>query len=115
MLAGLGLLESVSEEDILSRVDETDHDGDGISGRPNWVYDHMSDSMKLGRFGWKASQPNLLQQTAAAFHHDIGLTSPIFPTADCGDDDEQCNDIEGSGVEISQSDLSLVEAYTFAV
>lgn len=111
MLAGLGLLESVSEEDILSRVDETDHDGDGISGRPNWVYDHLSDSMQLGRFGWKASQPNLLQQTAAAFHQDIGLTSSIFPKEDCGNNDAQCNEIEDSGVEISQSDLNLVEAY----
>ena len=111
MLAGLGLLEAVREDDILSRVDESDSNGDGISGRPNWVYDELTDSMQLGRFGWKANQPNLLQQTAAAFHQDLGLTSSIYPREDCGEDDEDCNEAQNSAAEISQSDLALVEAY----
>ena len=32
-----------------------------------------------GRFGWKANQPNLLQQAAAAFNGDLGITSPFLP------------------------------------
>ena len=32
-----------------------------------------------GRFGWKANQPSLRQQTAGAFVGDLGITSPLFP------------------------------------
>lgn len=76
---GLGLLEGVSENEILSRVDEKDVDGDGISGKANYVWDVISNKTSLGRFGWKANQPNLLQQVAAAYNQDIGITNSVFP------------------------------------
>lgn len=75
---GLGLLEAISVEDILKHADPIDLDKDGISGRPNYCWDELSQSLRLGRFGWKAGQPNLLQQTAAAYLDDIGVTSPLF-------------------------------------
>lgn len=78
-IPGLGLLEQVPESTILSFADEQDADGDGISGRPNYVWDKVSNSLTLGRFGWKANQPHLLQQTADAFNGDIGITSSINP------------------------------------
>ena len=34
---GGGLLEAIREEDILALADPDDADGNGISGRPNWV------------------------------------------------------------------------------
>lgn len=76
---GLGLLEALSDEDILSRADEKDADGDGISGKPNYVWNYTTNSTTLGRFGWKANQPNLLQQVAAAYNQDIGITNSVFP------------------------------------
>lgn len=76
---GLGLLDAVSDADILSRADEKDGDGDGISGRPNYVWNYTTNSTTLGRFGWKANQPNLLQQVAAAYNQDIGITNSVFP------------------------------------
>jgi len=76
---GLGLLEAVSETDILEKADEADADGDGISGRPNYVWDVEAGQTRLGRFGWKANQPNVKQQAAIAFNADIGLTSALFP------------------------------------
>ncbi len=78
-VAGLGLLEEVSESSILSVADANDRDGDGISGRPNYVWSVAAQRTVLGRFGWKANQPNLLQQAAAAYNGDLGLTSPFFP------------------------------------
>ncbi|MBZ0121194.1 MAG: thiol oxidoreductase, partial [Sandaracinaceae bacterium] len=36
---GLGLLQCVPEEDLLANADEGDADGDGVSGRPNRVWD----------------------------------------------------------------------------
>jgi CxxC motif-containing protein (DUF1111 family) len=77
---GRGLLEAIPEEAILALADESDADGDGISGRPNWVYDYEAGRDALGRFGWKANQPNLDQQTAAAYRNDMGVTNPVFPT-----------------------------------
>lgn len=76
---GLGLLEAVPEADILKRADEGDRDGDGISGRPNYVWDVEARAARLGRFGWKANTPTLMQQVAAAYQQDMGLTSDHFP------------------------------------
>lgn len=78
-IPGLGLLEIVPETDILSLADENDSDNDGISGRPNQVWDAENQRIALGRFGWKANQPSLVQQAAGAFNGDIGITSDLFP------------------------------------
>ena len=77
---GLGLLEAIPEDTILSYADEVDANGDGISGKPNYVWDVVQQRYTLGRFGWKANQPTLLQQVAAAYHDDMGLTTSLFMT-----------------------------------
>jgi len=82
-IVGLGLLEAVPQATILSFADENDNNGDGISGRANYVYDRESNSQKMGRFGWKANQPSVKQQVAAAFSGDMGITSYLFPTETC--------------------------------
>lgn len=82
-MIGLGLIESIKEEDILKKVDANDADGDGISGRANWVYSVVQNKKVLGRFGWKAGKPSLLEQNAAAFNGDIGITSPLFAQEEC--------------------------------
>lgn len=75
---GLGLLEAIDEADILSRADEADTDHDGISGKPNHVWDEEKQATVLGRFGWKANNPNLVQQTAGAYNEDMGITNFVF-------------------------------------
>ena len=77
---GLGLLEAIPEETILAYADEADANGDGISGKPNYVWDVVQQRYALGRFGWKANQPTLLQQVAAAYHDDMGITTSLFMT-----------------------------------
>ncbi|MCB9948954.1 MAG: c-type cytochrome [Rhodospirillaceae bacterium] len=91
-MIGLGLLELISEDDILANADPDDSDGDGISGRPNRVWSVADDRLMLGRFGWKANQPTLMQQIAAAFSGDVGLSSPLFPDAwgECTDAQAAC-------------------------
>ena len=76
---GRGLLEAIPEETILALADEEDADGDGISGKANYVWDPVSEQTVLGRFGLKANSPNLLVQSAAAYHMDIGITNEVFP------------------------------------
>ena len=80
---GLGLLEAISEQTILSNADEFDSNQDGISGKANYVYDIASNQIILGRFGWKANQPSLKQQAAGAFNQDMGVTSPLIPVKSC--------------------------------
>lgn len=76
---GLGLLENIDEADILAHADEQDANGDGISGKPNIVWDVQKQGFALGRFGWKAGQPNIIQQSAGAYNEDMGVTSFLFP------------------------------------
>lgn len=78
-LPGLGLLEAISETDILALADPSDANGDGISGRPNYVWNYTTSATALGRFGWKANQPTLLQQTAGASLGDMGIATTLFP------------------------------------
>lgn len=77
-LVGLGLLEAIPDQRLVSLADADDHDGDGISGRVHRVPRSGTDALAIGRFGWKATQATVLDQTAAAFVNDIGITSPLF-------------------------------------
>ncbi|MEB3355101.1 MAG: di-heme oxidoredictase family protein [Synechococcales bacterium] len=83
---GVGLLEAVPEADILQLADPEDSNGDGISGRANQVWDVVEQREALGRFGWKANTPNLLQQSASAYVNDMGVTNPLFPGTDGTED-----------------------------
>jgi CxxC motif-containing protein (DUF1111 family) len=82
---GLGLLEAIPKETILSYADEYDANGDGISGRPNYVWDRQKQEITIGRFGWKCGAPNLLQQSAAAYNEDMGITNYVFLQESCFD------------------------------
>ena len=81
-LVGVGLLEAVTDKTILANADPNDEDGDGISGKPNYIFNPESKKRELGRFGWKANEANLRTQTASAFLRDMGITSPIHPIED---------------------------------
>ncbi len=105
---GLGLLEAIPDATIMALADENDTNGDGISGKVNMAYDNASQTMKLGRFGWKASQPTLVQQAAAALHGDIGITSPYFPFEES---DGQPQAIPAHDVEISAGQLDRLHVY----
>ncbi|MEL6308214.1 MAG: di-heme oxidoredictase family protein [Chloroflexota bacterium] len=112
-MIGLGLLEAIPEETILSFADPSDADNDGISGRPNYVWDAYNNQRSIGRFGWKANQPSLLQQNAAAFNGDIGITTSLFPEENCLPLQISCQDfISGGEPEISDDDLLQVTLYT---
>ncbi len=109
MLAGTGLLEALQVSEILSREDPEDIDGDGISGRANWVHDVLTDEIALGRFGWKAGQPGLVQQTAVAYQRDLGITSEYLPNHDCGSESTDCP--PDSTPELSTTSVELVAEY----
>jgi len=82
---GLGFLEAVTDATIISSADPNDSDGDGISGRPNWIkipsYCVLrpgtieSNGKYIGRFGKKAAVYDLLQQTSNAYNQDVGVNT----------------------------------------
>ena len=117
-MIGLGLLENISESDILALADPEDVDGDGISGEANFVMDVIKQELVLGRFGWKAGQPSLRQQSAGAFNGDMGLTTTLFPNENCTDIQQEClNEVSAifpddvDQAEVQNDELDSVEFY----
>jgi CxxC motif-containing protein (DUF1111 family) len=85
---GLGLLEAVGEADILAIAEA--QRSQGVNGRPNYVWDAIGKRVALGRFGWKSNQPSIRQQVAAAFHGDLGVTSPLYQKENCPPVQQDC-------------------------
>ena len=76
---GLGLLELIPEATILANADPNDANGDGISGKANYVYDPYVKKTEIGRFGLKANISTVQMQVASAFQQDMGITNYILP------------------------------------
>ncbi len=111
-IAGVGLLEAIPEATILALADPDDTNGDGISGRPNSVLDARTGEFVLGRFGWKANQPNIFQQTVAAFNSDMGITTSLLPDQNCAEGQVDCLAAPDDGSpEIEDDDLDKVVLY----
>lgn len=81
---GVGLIEAIPAESLIARADPLDADGDGISGRVNFVtppafvpaHEPGAGPVPVpGRFGRKAQVTSLLQQVVDAYHQDIGITT----------------------------------------
>jgi CxxC motif-containing protein (DUF1111 family) len=98
-MVGLGLLAAIDAADLEALADPDDADGDGVSGRPNHVWSETAQAPVLGRFGWKANQPDLDHQTAGAFLGDLGITSDLHPDQDCSADQAECLAQYDQGVE----------------
>jgi CxxC motif-containing protein (DUF1111 family) len=71
--------------------------------------DLVSGQRAIGRFGWKANTPNLVQQAAAAYNGDMGITSSLFPGESCEEYREEC---VAHPIEISDSIVAAVAFYT---
>lgn len=84
-MIGLGLLESIPEADLRN-------------GRMNRVPDLETGQQTLGRFGWKASEPNVRQQSLAAFRNDLGITSALFPNDNCQQPQSTCRQSPQGGI-----------------
>ncbi len=112
-MIGLGLLEAIPEEALLANADPDDRNGDGISGRPNRVFDQTSRQTVIGRFGWKAGQPSLNQQNADAFFNDMGLSTSLLSGSSCTDRQTECRAMpDGGEPEVSDDILAQVLFYT---
>lgn len=91
-MIGMGLIEAIADADILAKADPDDRDGDGISGRAARARDHRTGELKLGRFGWKAQNASVRDQSSSAFTGDLGISTPDTPRhwGDCTEAQEEC-------------------------
>ncbi|PSV13524.1 di-heme oxidoreductase family protein [Photobacterium leiognathi] len=112
-MIGLGLLEHIPEQTLKRFVAEQAAENKGVSGKLNQVWDVRANKTVIGRFGWKAGQPNLMQQNAAAFNGDIGLTSALFEQENCTEKQTICAELPNGGKhEASEKVLTFVEFYS---
>lgn len=113
---GMGLLDAISEQDLLAQQDINDINQDGISAKYNRVTNVVTGQTQLGRFGLKAKQPNLKQQVAAAFRDDMGITNRLFNQESCTEVQSQCHKMANKGpVEIPDKLLDLVVEFSLFV
>lgn len=104
-LVGLGLLEAIPVESLRAAEDPDDADGDGISGRLNLVWDQRAGTRTVGRFGWKAGQPTVHQQSVGALHDDMGITTPDLPLT-CQNQGTACVEPPPAPPEMNEQDVA---------
>ena len=114
-MPGVGLIDAITEADILANVQQQAARSDGIQGMANRVFDPFAGKEVVGRFGWKANTGSLAHQSAAAFNGDIGITSEKFPREDCTPKQKDCAAAprggEKGGPEIDNATLEKVIQY----
>ncbi|MGC8122022.1 di-heme oxidoredictase family protein [Marinobacter sp. VGCF2001] len=110
-MIGMGLLEAIPIADLEALADPEDADHNGISGKLNQVWDVASQQTLPGRFGWKAAEPDVHQQSMGAFAGDMGLTSSIKPTTDCTPEQQCGRFTHGGEPEVSDKVANFVTFY----
>lgn len=111
---GLGLLEAISEQDILALALTQQRAGE-VSGRPNRLTDPESGKPVIGRFSWKANAPSLRAQVAGAAFNDMGVTSPIHRQQNCEPNQTACRQARPGGSEAApeMSEQQLQDLTTY--
>ncbi|NOK22051.1 di-heme oxidoreductase family protein [Corallococcus carmarthensis] len=115
-MVGLGLLAAIPDATLLAWADPDDRDGNGIRGRPNRVWSAKEGREVLGRFGWKANQPDLEHQAAGALLGDMGLTSTLFPQTPCTPAQPRCQQgATGGEPEVDAANLASLSDYSHLI
>lgn len=106
-LIGLGLLDAVPDETLQALAARQRERG--LGGRVNVVWDAINRREAIGRYGWKANQPSLKQQTAAAAIGDMGVASNLYPDQNCPPVQDICaGELPGNVPEIVDHELNAV-------
>ncbi len=113
-MIGMGLLDLVPDAEIMKQSQR--RKPEGISGRPNLVWDIAQQKMVIGKFGWKANVSSLRQQIASAFSGDLGITSSLFAQPNCGKAQTTClSAATPLAVELTDPQLDAVQFYLSAL
>jgi CxxC motif-containing protein (DUF1111 family) len=118
-LVGMGLLDNIPSDMIIANADPSDKDSDGISGRVSWIPNSNGNENIVGRFGYKAATPSITAQNQLAFNTDLGLSTPLNPSAsgDCTEYQKTCidspngNSTHLDNLEVDQQQSRLVDLF----
>lgn len=119
-LHGSGLLERIPLSRLAALADPDDLDGDGISGAIV-MGRYGEQDIEPGRFGWKGDEPDLMHQISAAFHFDLGLSTPLRQElwGDCMEAARACRGAaQGAApgeVEVEGAVVALIATYLRAL
>jgi CxxC motif-containing protein (DUF1111 family) len=114
-IKGAGLLAQIPLSEIARQAEDEEAHHDGVAGRVPWLM--IGGQRVPGRFGWKATQPDVLAQTAMAFSRDIGLSTRLHPEpwGDCTPAERACragpHGGENGAPEVADAMLDMVVAY----
>lgn len=102
-LFGIGRLESIPQSEIIAHAGH---------GKPAWITG-SDGKRRLGRFGWKAVQPEMTTQISNAFQRDFGIGTSNFPGAygECTHTEAACRAVAGPDVELPDQLRDLIASY----
>jgi len=111
-LVGQGLLEAVSDADLLAWSKANRDHPDGVRGSPRFVFSGTPPVMLSGRFGWRAEQPSVRAQIASAMLNDMGLTTSLHPEKNCPPAQAACRAADpGARPNIADGALDTIAFY----
>jgi CxxC motif-containing protein (DUF1111 family) len=115
-LFGLGLVDATPDSDFIAAAQQQAARGNGVAGRVNMVNNIRAGVKTVGKFGWKAQVPSLLQFSGDAYLNEMGITTADFPNESCPQGD--CAELafnpapgindDGSGVRALTNYMSML-------
>jgi CxxC motif-containing protein (DUF1111 family) len=82
-LFGLGLVDGIPAEAIQMLAGQQQIHAPLIAGQVSVVVDAATGRTSVGKFGWKAQEPTLMNFVAEAMTNELGVTNPIFSSENC--------------------------------
>ncbi|HXJ33588.1 MAG TPA: di-heme oxidoredictase family protein [Candidatus Eisenbacteria bacterium] len=108
-LFGLGLVDAVPDATFVALARTQARRTPATAGRANMVVNVVSGGTSVGKFGWKAQVPSLIQFSGDAYVNEMGITTPMFPDEMCPNGD--CSLLACDPVPGIDDDLEDVEAF----
>jgi CxxC motif-containing protein (DUF1111 family) len=82
-LFGLGLVDATPDADFIALAAAQTGMRDRMAGRVSLVDNARAGMKTVGKFGWKAHVPTLIQFAGDAYVNEMGITTPDFPNENC--------------------------------
>lgn len=106
---GRGYLEAIADAEIERVARRAVARAGSVRGRIARVRAPGSGEARIGRFGLKATSPDLSDFTARALHGDMGLTSPLYPAEPSNPDG--LTDDGKPGLDVTREDVERMADY----
>ena len=82
-LFGLGFVDATPDADFVALAATQTSTRDRVAGRVSLVDNARAGMKTVGKFGWKAHVPTLIQFAGDAYVNELGITTPDFPNENC--------------------------------